>query len=401
MRSNRDIEINGEYTRIKPRKKKFYDIYLLAAIIVIICFGLIMLFSASIRSSDGKFGYISPLFIKQSMFAVIGLVFMIIVSLIPFKSKLYSFLGFVLYILSLVLMVMVKYSHYGVESHNAKRWLEIGDINFQPSELAKIAVILLCAAYISKNKNRVSKLKGFLSVIVIGFIQAIAAYKLTDNLSTAVIIFMIALAMVILAQPRAYIWIFIVLIFFGLIYYWAHNKASHIAATTVSERDIASFRDRRLAAWVDPYKFISGTGWQVIQGLYAIGSGGLTGKGLGHSTQKFTNIPEAQNDFIFPIICEEMGFFGALLLLLLFLAILFRLMSIAISTKNRFGAYVVLGIFLHISIQVILNISVVLNLIPTTGVSLPFISSGGTALILTMMEMGIALSVSRTIVLYD
>ena len=162
-----------------------------------------------------------------------------------------------------------------------------------------------------------------------------------------------------------------------------------------------NFRFNRVLAWIDPEKYSDGGGYQVLQGLYAIGSGGLFGKGLGNSTQKIQSIPEAQNDMIFSIICEELGLFGAVLLTILFVFLLYRLMFIAQNAPDLLGSLIVTGIFAHIALQVILNIAVVLNVIPTTGVTLPFISYGGTSILFLMTEMGIALNVSRQIRIKD
>lgn len=389
----------------KPRKpKRYYDWYLLVYIILILCFGLIMLFSASVYYDQINYGKLGFFFFKQIQFSLIGIFIMIVISRIPFHPLVLSITAWLMYFVSLVMMILVPY--FGVESHNAKRWLVIMGFSVQPSEIAKISVVLLVPwiiAYFDKRKKDPEKSSGnmvcLVSVLLIGAIAGGLAWKATDNLSTGIIIVCIAMGIYIISKPHPLPYVIISLIVLAGVYFYAYKSAGTLAQSVVSEAEIKSFRKRRLAAWRDPYKFISGSGWQVIQGLYAIGSGGWLGKGLGRSTQKFNNIPEAQNDFIFPIICEELGFFGALLVILLFMAILYRLLYIAGNTRNKYGYYVLIGIFFHISIQVIFNIAVVLNLIPTTGVSLPFISSGGTALILLLFEMGIALSISRGIVL--
>lgn len=384
----------------KPKVRRFYDWYLLAYIILILSFGLVMLFSASVYSTQGETGQVGALFFKQLKLIGFGFFVMIGVSFIPFKPNVLIKFVWLLYILSIVLMFLVP--KYGIESHNAKRWLEIANQRFQPSELAKLAVILLVPARIVQLEKLKRNAKEILAnVIVIGFLPAVMAWKFTDNLSTGIIIASIAVGIWAMSRPNPFPHVLFILVVLAVAYALAYYKGGNLAANIDSEAELSSFRYRRIVAWRDPYKFILGSGWQVIQGLYAIGSGGLLGKGLGRSTQKFNNIPEASNDFIFSIICEEMGFFGALLVVLLFLAILYRLVFIAGNTRNKYAYYILIGIFLHISVQVIFNISVVLNLIPTTGVSLPFISSGGTASILLLFEMGIALSISHSIVLND
>lgn len=393
----------------KPRLKaiqgkRFYDWYLLAYIILILCFGLIMLFSASVYSEQATLGKTGFFFFKQLKYSLVGIAGMLIVSSLAFNSRWLVPLSWFMYLASLVMMGLV--SKIGIESHNAKRWLKVFGLSVQPSEIAKIAVVMLVPWVIAKWGKEALKEPGsvrrgsvFLSVLLIGGIPGVMAWKLTDNLSTGIIIVCIAFGIYVMSKPKPLPYILVAIVLLAILYYVSYQMGGSLAQAVVSEADISSFRKRRLAAWRDPYKFISGSGWQVIQGLYAIGSGGWLGKGLGRSTQKFNNIPEAQNDFIFPIICEEMGLFGALLVVLLFLAILYRLLYLAGNTRNRYAYYILMGIFFHISIQVIFNIAVVLNLIPTTGVSLPFISSGGTALVLLLIEMGVALCISRGIVL--
>lgn len=400
VRYNNEVRKVKKLKKKKPKIRRFFDWYLLAYIILILSFGLVMLFSASVYSTQGETGRVGALFFKQLKLIGFGLIVMIAVSFIPFKPNVLVKLVWLLYILSIILMFLVP--KYGIESHNAKRWLEIGGQNFQPSELAKLSVILLIPArMVQLEKAKRNAKEIFANVLVIGFLPAVMAWKFTDNLSTGIIIAAISLGVWAMSRPNPLPFVIAILVILAVAYVFAYYKGGDLAASIGSETELGSFRYRRIVAWRDPYKFILGSGWQVIQGLYAIGSGGLLGKGLGRSTQKFNNIPEASNDFIFSIICEEMGFFGALLVVLLFLAILYRLVFIAGNTRNQYAYYILIGIFLHISVQVIFNISVVLNLIPTTGVSLPFISSGGTASILLLFEMGIALSISHSIVLND
>lgn len=402
---NRVSKKKNPKSRIKKvNGKRFYDWYLLAYIILILCFGLVMLFSASVYSNQGLAGKVGFFFFKQLKFSAIGIGVMLVVSRFAFNSKWLIPLSWLMFIGSLIMMYLVP--EYGVESHNAKRWLEVFGVSIQPSEIAKISVVMLVPSRIAKYEKDAFQKPGsvkeyivLLNVLLIGGIPSFMALKYTDNLSTAIIIICIAFGIYIMSRPRPLPYILLGLVLLGFAYYFLYQRGGQLARSVVSEADILSFRKKRLAAWRDPYKFISGSGWQVIQGLYAVGSGGWLGKGLGRSTQKFNNIPEAQNDFIFSIICEEMGFFGALLVVLLFLAVLYRLVYIAGNTKNRYAYYILIGIFVHISIQVIFNIAVVLNLMPTTGVSLPFISSGGSALILLLFEMGVALCISGSIVL--
>ena len=280
-----------------------------------------------------------------------------------------------------------------MEAGGAKRWLKLG-IQFQPSEIAKIAVILFLSYIILKMGKQVNSKKAVIFLLFLGGVQAVGAYYFTENLSTALIILGISCVMIFLAHPKTRPFLIavvvIALIVAAGIFYLSQNMdgSSH-------------FRIRRVLAWLDPEKYSAMGGYQVLQGLYAIGSGGFFGKGLGNSTQKLATIPEAQNDMIFSIICEELGLFGAILVLLLFGYLLYRLFFIAQNAPDLYGTLMVSGIFVHISLQVILNICVVLNVIPTTGVTLPFVSYGGTSVLFLMAEIGIALSVSRRIRFQD
>ena len=233
-------------------------------------------------------------------------------------------------------------------------------------------------------------LKAPLIVAAFGIITFLLTWKFTDNLSTALIILGMTCVLIFVAHPKTRP--FIILGCGGLA---AAVIGLRILVANIGTSD--SFRLNRILVWLDPEKYSDNGGYQVLQGLYAIGSGGLFGKGLGNSSQKIQSIPEAQNDMIFSIICEELGLFGAVLLTILFVFLLYRLMFIAQNAPDLLGSLIVTGIFAHIALQVVLNIAVVLNFIPTTGVTLPFISYGGTSILFLMAEMGIALNVSRQI----
>lgn len=241
------------------------------------------------------------------------------------------------------------------------------------------------------------KLKGFKAPAVLfafGALTFLLTWKFTENLSTAIIILGITCALIFVAHPKTAPFVLTAGIGLPVGIVGVRGYVSSLGAS-------GNFRFNRVLAWIDPEKYSDGGGYQVLQGLYAIGSGGLFGKGLGNSTQKIQSIPEAQNDMIFSIICEELGLFGAVLLTILFVFLLYRLMFIAQNAPDLLGSLIVTGIFAHIALQVILNIAVVLNVIPTTGVTLPFISYGGTSILFLMTEMGIALNVSRQIRIKD
>ena len=292
------------------------------------------------------------------------------------------------YVFSNFLLFITKF--IGHEVNGAKRWIKIGPIQFQSAEPAKLAIILFISVLIIKLGRQMKGLKAPLIVAAFGIITFLLTWKFTDNLSTALIILGMTCVLIFVAHPKTRP--FIILGCGGLA---AAVIGLRILVANIGTSD--SFRLNRILVWLDPEKYSDNGGYQVLQGLYAIGSGGLFGKGLGNSTQKIQSIPEAQNDMIFSIICEELGLFGAVLLTILFVFLLYRLMFIAQNAPDLLGSLIVTGIFAHIALQVVLNIAVVLNFIPTTGVTLPFISYGGTSILFLMAEMGIALNVSRQI----
>ena len=266
----------------------------------------------------------------------------------------------------------------GKSANGQSRWIKIGPIQFQPSEIAKIAVIIFLATIIYKTSKRIGEFKSLAKIMI--FIIPVFAVVAYNNLSTAIIILGISVCMLFVASPK-YLQFFLT----GII----------VVAVGVVLILLESYRAERIMIWRHPEDYEKG--YQTLQGFYAIGSGGLFGKGLGESMQKLGFIPEAQNDMIFSVICEELGLFGAVCLILLYLLIIWRLMIIANNASDLYGALIVVGIMAHLSIQVLLNIAVVTNTIPNTGVSLPFSSYGGTSISILLAEMGLALSVSRGI----
>lgn len=377
-----------EKIRSVGRKTDFYDYNLLAAVILLTCFGLVMLYSTSAYEAQLQFkGDDMYYFRRQAIISAVAIFGAVFISrwdyhaLIPVSG--------LAYLLALVLMAMVKWTPFGVEVYGARRWLKLG-IQFQPSEIAKIAVIIYLPVVIIKMGRQIKTWKAFWVLLGLGGLQALAAFKLTDNLSTGIIIGGIAMALIFISSPKTKE----ILLMGGGVAAVAAVIISYMSLTMTTSKD---FRIRRILAWLHPEENMSGGGYQVMQALYAIGSGGFFGKGLGNSAQKLGTIPEAQNDMIFSIVCEELGVFGAVLLLLMFGYLLYRLFFIAQNAPDLYGTLVVSGIFAHIALQVILNICVVLNLMPTTGITLPFVSYGGTSILFLMAEMAIALSVSRQI----
>lgn len=367
-------------------KTDYYDYNLLAVVILLICFGLVMLYSTSAYEADMKFGNGMYYFRKQALISIGAIILAMMISRVNYR-RLISVAG-VTFVAAFVLMALVK-TPLGVEVNHARRWLNLG-VQFQPSEIAKIGIIVYLPVVIISMGRKIKSLKAVGVLLGLGVIQAGAAYILTENLSTGIIIGGITVLMIFVAHPKTTPF----LITFGA----GAGIVGIVIAFLVSTIDTSqSFRIRRVLAWLRPEEFSGDGGYQVMQALYAIGSGGFFGKGLGNSTQKLGTIPEAQNDMIFSIVCEELGVFGGVMLLLLFAYLLYRLFFIAQNAPDLYGSLLVTGIMAHISLQVILNICVVINLIPTTGITLPFISYGGTSILFLMAEMGIALSVSRRI----
>ncbi|MCF0145119.1 MAG: cell division protein FtsW [Eubacterium sp.] len=374
----------------EKKKEVFFDYSMLAVVIILICFGLVMLYSASAyeAANDAKIGDDMFYFSRQAVNSLLAIGAALLFAFIDYHILIK--IAPVIYVAALAAMAAVRFSPYGLTVNGATRWLQIGSYSFQPSEIAKIALILMIPFMVVPMRRKLNSFGGMFVVFLVGLVQAVAAYIFTENLSTAIIILAICAIVVFLAHPRTAPF----LVGFGLLTAAGGGLLAVISKTITSS---SNFRMRRILAWLHPEDNLSTGGYQVMQALYAIGSGGLFGKGLGNSTQKLSTIPEAQNDMIFSIICEELGLFGAILILILFGYLLYRLFYIARNAPDLYGSLLVSGIFVHIALQVILNISVNLNLIPTTGVTLPFVSYGGTSIIFTMIEIGMALNVARSI----
>lgn len=374
----------------KPKTKKktdYYDYSLLAVIILLTCFGLVMLYSTSSYMAELNYGDDMYYFKKQAAISFGCIIIALGISQIDYHI-LTKFTG-VLYGMAAILMMLVK-TPLGRTANGARRWLNLGPLSFQPSEIAKIAVIV-CLSYMIVNMGRkIKTLKAFMILAGSGSALAFLAYAFTDNLSTAIIIFCITMGLIFIAHPKVKPFLIAAGVGIALIIIFVMILSSSLETSS-------SFRLRRILVWLHPEDFASGDGYQTIQALYAIGSGGFLGRGLGNSIQKLGSVPEAQNDMIFSIVCEELGILGGIILLLLFAYLLYRLFFIAQNAPDMFGSLMVSGIFIHIALQVIFNIAVVLNLMPNTGVTLPFVSYGGTSIVFLMSEMGLALSVARQI----
>ncbi|WP_371278429.1 FtsW/RodA/SpoVE family cell cycle protein [Dorea sp.] len=377
-------------TRVKKKEHSiaYFDYSLLAILICLICFGLVMLYSTSSYSAMMKQNGDSLFYFKrQVLFCIVGLIGMWIVSRIDYhwyfeRSKLF-------YFISIFMMFLVK-TPLGKEVNGAKRWIKLPfEQQLQPAEIAKIAIILFIPALICTMGREIKTLEGIVKVLAWGAFSAAVVFIITENLSTAIIVMGITCIMIFVVHPKTRIFIIIAvgIILIGIV----GARVLGMAMETSG-----NFRLRRILVWLNPEKYASEGGYQIMQALYAIGSGGFFGKGLGNSAQKMI-IPEVQNDMILSIICEELGVFGAIMVLILFGMLLYRLLFIAQNAPDLYGSLVVSGIFAHIALQVILNVMVVINCIPTTGITLPFISYGGTSVLFLMAEMGLALGVSSKI----
>ena len=368
----------SERTR-KSRATSYFDYNLLFLIIFLICFGLVMLYSSSsyLCANSSLYDYDGAYYLKKQLRnAIIGAVGMTVLIFIDYRF--WKRFAVPAYLVSLGLCVAVIF--IGSDSHGSTRWIDLGPISFQPSEVAKIGMIIFLAVLLEKVAKQLNDWKNLAKVfgVLIPILGAVAY----NNLSTAIIIAGIAVCMIFVASPK-----------------YSHFLALGGAGIGLIVIGIMAFpyRKGRVDAWLHPETADSDSVYQTLQGLYAIGSGGLFGKGLGESLQKMGNVPESQNDMIFTIICEELGLFGAVSLILLFMLVIWRMMVIANNAPDLFGSLVVVGVMSHIAIQVILNIAVVTNSIPNTGVILPFISYGGTSFALLMCEVGLVLGVSRSI----
>lgn len=373
----------------QKKKTDYYDYNLVAVIILLTCFGLIMLYSTSAYMAELDYHDDMFYFKKQALISLVCLIAALLISKIDYHIL--SYFTTVLYGAAILLMLLVK-TPLGHSSHGARRWLNLGPIQFQPAEVAKIAVIVCLSYMIVKMGKQVRTLKACMVLAGMGGLLGLIAYVGTENLSTAIIICGITAGMIFIAHPDFKP--FFIILAVGLVL--VVGIVAFLAAT-VDPLTNKNFRIQRVLVWLHPEAYASGDGYQTLQALYAIGSGGFLGRGLGNSIQKLGNVPEAQNDMIFSIVCEELGILGGLIVVLLFAYLLYRLFFIAQNAPDMFGSLMVSGIFIHIALQVILNIAVVLNLMPNTGVTLPFVSYGGTSILFLMSEMGLALSVARQI----
>ncbi len=372
--------------REQGKVKKFhsyYDYSLLFLTLFLVCFGLVMIYSTSSYNASRIYGKPTFYLEKQAIFGLIGVFLMLVVSKIDyhFYIKKLPIIKMrpvtLLYIFCILLQTYVLI--FGKEIKGAKRWIELGPLgSFQPSELSKIAVILFTAYIVNLAPRKLDKFWGFVRVVI--FVAPLIVLVLIPNFSTALVMGCIMIAICFVASRKKLYFIVSGIISVGL---------GAIAVFGVS------YRSTRIDVWrnVETHD----RGYQILQGLYAIASGGIFGKGLGESMQKLGFIPESHNDMIFAVICEELGLFGAVAIILIFVLLIWRLFVIAINAPDLYGGLIATGTLTHIAMQVLLNIAVVTNTIPSTGIPLPFISYGGSSLVVLLIEMGIVLSVSNQI----
>lgn len=363
-----------------------YDFLLLFMTIAIALFGVLMIYSASsYTASTSRFNDPYRFVTSQLTGLALGIVAMLVISTRDYQLLLVKIPGIkmnlaqLFYLFALVLQLIVLIPSIGIEHNGARRWLNIGITEIQPSEITKIAVIIFVSYAVYQSRRALDSYKGFLRIMV--YIVVAIILIGAQNMSTAIIVGIIAVGMCFVASKK-------------IKYFFAAGGIAAVAAVIYLFAG-DSFRMQRVLAMGnvenDP------TGYQVLQGLYAIASGGVFGSGLGESMQKLGYIPEAYNDMIFAVICEELGIVGAVLIMLAFLVLLWRIVVIACNAPDIFGSMICIGVLIHIGIQLILNIAVVTGSIPSTGVPLPFISYGGTAAAIMIAEMGLVLSVSNQV----
>lgn len=376
--------------KVKRITSRYFDYSLLFVVIFMVGFGAIMIYSASSYAAQVAGRGPAYYFIKQLEYSALGFVGMFIMYKIDYhywkKLSPFILLGAIILVFALI--------PFGSGKNGATRWIRFMGIGVQPSDIAKFAVIVYIAAFASSMGVKVRKLKYAFAVCAIpSGILAVLIYLISNNLSSAIIVLGIAFVMSFVIYPGYKVYIGLVsaagVALLGLL--------SWVQSAVKSGKTLENFRIERILAWTNPENYATNKGYQTVQALYAIGSGGLFGKGLGKSLQKLGFIPESQNDMIFAIICEELGLFGAICVIMVFAIMLWRIASIAQNAPDLFGTLLATGVFAHIAIQVVLNIGVVTNFIPNTGVSLPFISYGGTSSVVLLAEIGLVLNISSKI----
>lgn len=361
------------------RTRSGVDSVFAIVVLILLCLGTVMVFSASYAYAEHYFKDSFYFVKKQLIYVALGLIVMFVASRIDYKTLFKHSYKFFLFVI--LLMLLTSFTPLGAVHNGAKRWLELGPISFQPSELMKLAIVLAFSKYVSQQRL---KMKSFvwgilIPMVVIGFVDVLMYFQ--SHMSGMIIMTFMALVMIFLG---------------GCSIWWIIGGGLAACGGVVAFFFLGKgYHGARIEAWLDPFKYPLIEGYQTIQSLYSIAQGGLFGKGIGQSSQKNLFLPEPQNDFIFSIWCEELGFVGAIIVILLFGILVWRGIYIALKASDRFASLVAMGISIKVGLQALLNIAVVTNTIPNTGISLPFFSYGGTSLMFLMIEMGIILSISR------
>lgn len=371
----------ADFSDVKPSKRGGFDISFFLLVMLLLFIGVVMVLSSSYARAyydpgNVTGGNASYYFVRQLLFSLLGTAAMLLASRLPmsfYRHYAFHFLAF-----SVILLLLVPF--IGVKANGSRRWLGVGGLTLQPSELAKLAVILSFSVLICRMKGKMSTFRyGIMPfAAVLGIIVGLLV--LEPHFSASVIILAIGAIMLFLG---------------GVGLGWFVGAFAAAGSGLFVLLTLFPYASSRINTWRDPFASSSDEGYQIVQSLYSIGSGGLSGLGLGGSRQKFLYLPEEHNDFIFSVVCEELGFIGAACILVLFSMLVLRGYHIALRSHDRFSFLVCAGITSLLAIQVFLNVAVVTNLIPCTGISLPFFSYGGTALVIQLGEMGIILSASR------
>lgn len=372
------VRLEKVKTAPKQKLRGSLDMAFLIIILVLLCIGLVMLFSASYANAyylmNNSLHYIS----KQLIFAIGGVIAMMVISKIDYHIL--RPLALPIYVVSVVLLIIVLFMP---PLNNARRWIPLPFGTFQPSELAKFAIIVLFASLITLNFSKMKTFQYGILPFGVALVPVVILMVLEPHLSGTVLILSLAAVMMFVGGTDVR-W-FIAAVLLGVAF----------IAAMILIPGLIEYAGTRVAIWMDPFSDPRDEGFQIIQSLYAIGSGGLMGTGIGGSRQKYLYLPEPQNDFIFAIVCEELGFVGATIIILIFALLLWRGFAIAVRCPDRFGSLIAVGLTAQVGIQTLLNIAVVTNTIPNTGISLPFFSYGGTSLFMLLCQMGVILSISR------
>lgn len=381
-RQERQLRLQQKAEESRELAKGPIDLPFFLLVLLLTAIGLVMLLSASFPSAYYETKDHDPTyyFVRQTIFAVLGVAAMLAISRINYQRLRGLAKPLVFVTVVLLILVLIPGNPLAMTRNHATRWLGFGSFSFQPSEIAKIAIVVQFAASISKKKDKMRTTRyGVLPyVMYIALLAGLVA--LEPHLSGAILI----------AGAGA-----VLMLVGGIRWFWVIGAVGSVAVLGYIVLFVIGYNTSRITYWLNPWADAQGAGWQLSQSLISIGSGGLLGVGLGKSRQKFLYLPEEHNDFIFAIVCEELGLIGASLIMLLFAALILRGYWIALHARDRFGSLLVVGITTLIAMQTFLNIGVVTGLLPTTGISLPFFSYGGTALCIQLAEMGIVLSVSR------